>query len=217
MRNLGVISVVYGLPFGNGKPFASGLGGFGNGAVSGWSVNSLVALQAGFPVYAATQLQPVEQWRHAQSGAAFRQSELHRECHHRKTRASGSIPTHFCSRRRTAGSSATCGEIRWSARGSPRGISRRERHLAARAVEPAVPGRDLQPAEPGELQHSESHRVHAHRSFGHGGSHLQHVDHRSPGSIRSEGALVAIKGGCGARSFQRRVPVRFCGAPRRRR
>ncbi len=49
VRNLGVISVVYGLPFGNGKPFAAGLGRFGNGVVSGWSVNSLVVLQAGFP------------------------------------------------------------------------------------------------------------------------------------------------------------------------
>jgi Carboxypeptidase regulatory-like domain/TonB-dependent Receptor Plug Domain len=49
VRNLGVISVVYGLPFGHGKPFAGGLGRFGNGAVSGWSVNSLVVLQAGFP------------------------------------------------------------------------------------------------------------------------------------------------------------------------
>jgi hypothetical protein len=49
VRNLGVISVVYGLPFGKGKLFANGLGRFGNGAVSGWSVNSLVVLQAGFP------------------------------------------------------------------------------------------------------------------------------------------------------------------------
>jgi len=49
VRNLGVISVVYGLPFGSGKPFAAALGRFGNGAVSGWSVNSLVVLQAGFP------------------------------------------------------------------------------------------------------------------------------------------------------------------------
>ena len=49
VRNLGAISVVYGLPFGNGKRFAAGLGKFGNGAVSGWSVNSLVVLQAGFP------------------------------------------------------------------------------------------------------------------------------------------------------------------------
>jgi hypothetical protein len=49
VRNLGVISVVYGLPFGRGKQFAGGLGRWGNGAVSGWSVNSLVVLQSGFP------------------------------------------------------------------------------------------------------------------------------------------------------------------------
>ncbi len=49
LRNLGVISVVYGLPLGNGKRFAANLGRFGNGAVGGWSVNSLVVLQAGFP------------------------------------------------------------------------------------------------------------------------------------------------------------------------
>jgi hypothetical protein len=49
VRNLGVISVVYGLPLGRGKRFAGSLGKWGNGAVSGWSVNSLVVLQAGFP------------------------------------------------------------------------------------------------------------------------------------------------------------------------
>jgi hypothetical protein len=49
VRNLGVISVVYGLPLGNGKRFAANLGRFGKGTVSGWSVNSLVVLQAGFP------------------------------------------------------------------------------------------------------------------------------------------------------------------------
>jgi hypothetical protein len=49
VRNLGVISVVYGLPFGNGKHFAANLDHFGNAVVSGWSVNSLVVLQAGFP------------------------------------------------------------------------------------------------------------------------------------------------------------------------
>jgi hypothetical protein len=49
VRNLGVISVVYGLPFGNGKAFAGGLGPISNKVVSGWSVNSLVVLQGGFP------------------------------------------------------------------------------------------------------------------------------------------------------------------------
>jgi Carboxypeptidase regulatory-like domain/TonB-dependent Receptor Plug Domain len=50
VRNLAVISAVYGLPFGHGKQFAGGLGKFGNAVVSGWSVNSLVVLQAGFPM-----------------------------------------------------------------------------------------------------------------------------------------------------------------------
>ena len=49
VRNVGVISVVYDLPFGKGQAFANGLNGFANGLVSGWSVNSIVLLQAGFP------------------------------------------------------------------------------------------------------------------------------------------------------------------------
>ena len=49
VRNVGVISVVYDLPFGKGQAFANGLSGFADGLVSGWSVNSIVLLQAGFP------------------------------------------------------------------------------------------------------------------------------------------------------------------------
>jgi hypothetical protein len=49
VRNVAVLSGVYGLPFGKGKAFANDLEGFANGLVSGWSVNSIVTLQAGFP------------------------------------------------------------------------------------------------------------------------------------------------------------------------
>ena len=49
VRNLGVISAIYELPIGRGKPFANGLGSWANGVVSGWSVNSIVTLQSGFP------------------------------------------------------------------------------------------------------------------------------------------------------------------------
>lgn len=49
VRNIGVISTVYELPFGTGKPFASGHRGWSRGLVSGWSVNSIVTLQSGFP------------------------------------------------------------------------------------------------------------------------------------------------------------------------
>jgi hypothetical protein len=49
VRNVGVFSIVYDLPFGKGQAFANGLSGFADGVVSGWSVNSIVLLQAGFP------------------------------------------------------------------------------------------------------------------------------------------------------------------------
>ena len=49
VRNLGVINVLYELPFGQGKAFASDLEGWSKGIVNGWSVASIVTLQAGFP------------------------------------------------------------------------------------------------------------------------------------------------------------------------
>lgn len=49
VRHIGVISAIYALPFGRGQALASDLGGWGNALVSGWSVNSIVTLQDGFP------------------------------------------------------------------------------------------------------------------------------------------------------------------------
>ncbi len=49
VRNIGVVSAVYILPFGRDKPFANGFNGVANASVSGWSVNSIVTLQSGFP------------------------------------------------------------------------------------------------------------------------------------------------------------------------
>ena len=49
VRNIGVISALYALPFGRGRGYANNFGGVANGIVSGWSVNSVVTLQQGFP------------------------------------------------------------------------------------------------------------------------------------------------------------------------
>jgi hypothetical protein len=49
VRNVGVINVSYALPFGQGKQFGGGLSGLGNGFAGGWTWNSIVTLQAGFP------------------------------------------------------------------------------------------------------------------------------------------------------------------------
>ncbi len=50
VRNIGVISVVYALPFGHGKAFGHDLCHFGNSALSGWNVNNIVTIQSGFPI-----------------------------------------------------------------------------------------------------------------------------------------------------------------------
>jgi hypothetical protein len=48
-RSVGVISGSYELPFGHGKAFLNGLGGGRNALASGWTLNSIVTLQDGFP------------------------------------------------------------------------------------------------------------------------------------------------------------------------
>jgi hypothetical protein len=49
VRNLGVVSTLYALPFGPGKAFARGVEGWSSRLAGGWSVASIVTLQAGFP------------------------------------------------------------------------------------------------------------------------------------------------------------------------
>jgi hypothetical protein len=58
VRNIGVISAVYDLPFGRGQAFANSLDGLANGLISGWQVNSIVTLQAGFPFTAQLSYNP---------------------------------------------------------------------------------------------------------------------------------------------------------------
>jgi hypothetical protein len=48
-RHIGVIDAVYTLPFGKGQAIANDLEGWSNALVSGWSVNSIVTIQSGFP------------------------------------------------------------------------------------------------------------------------------------------------------------------------
>ncbi len=49
VRNVGVISAIYALPFGPGARFASNPTGFTKFLVSGWNLDSIVTLQGGFP------------------------------------------------------------------------------------------------------------------------------------------------------------------------
>ena len=49
VRNVSVINILYSLPFGRGQSHASRLEGWGNGAVGGWSLSSIITAQSGFP------------------------------------------------------------------------------------------------------------------------------------------------------------------------
>ena len=49
VQHVGVINLLYALPFGHGQQFAHDFGGFANGMVSGWSVSSIITAQTGFP------------------------------------------------------------------------------------------------------------------------------------------------------------------------
>ena len=58
VRNVGIISLVYDLPFGRGKQFANSYSGFGNIMISGWSVDSIITLMNGFPFTAQLSYNP---------------------------------------------------------------------------------------------------------------------------------------------------------------
>ena len=49
VRHIGVLNAIYTLPFGRGQSFGNNLSGWSDVLVSGWSVNSIVTLQSGFP------------------------------------------------------------------------------------------------------------------------------------------------------------------------
>ena len=49
VHHVGVINAVYTLPFGKGHRTANGVEGWRNALVSGWSVNTIVTIQSGFP------------------------------------------------------------------------------------------------------------------------------------------------------------------------
>jgi hypothetical protein len=49
-RHIGVVHVIYALPFGRGQQFGSDFDGWRGGLVSGWSLSSIITAQAGFPL-----------------------------------------------------------------------------------------------------------------------------------------------------------------------
>jgi hypothetical protein len=49
VRHAASVSAIYALPFGRGRRFLDNLGGAANAIIGGWTLNSIVTLQSGFP------------------------------------------------------------------------------------------------------------------------------------------------------------------------
>ena len=49
VRNVGIVNATYALPIGHGKRFAGNATGFGNALISGWTANTIITAQGGFP------------------------------------------------------------------------------------------------------------------------------------------------------------------------
>ena len=49
VKHLGVINVLYSLPFGRGQAYGNAYGPWANNAISGWSISSIFTAQSGFP------------------------------------------------------------------------------------------------------------------------------------------------------------------------
>ena len=50
VRNIGVVNVLYELPFGRGRQFDGGYGGWTGRLIGGWALSSIITVQSGFPI-----------------------------------------------------------------------------------------------------------------------------------------------------------------------
>jgi len=50
VRHIGVVNLVYELPFGHGRQFAGGYQGWTSNLIGGWAISSIITAQSGFPI-----------------------------------------------------------------------------------------------------------------------------------------------------------------------
>jgi hypothetical protein len=50
VRNIGIINLLYELPFGRGRQFASGYEGWTGSLIGGWALSTIITAQSGFPI-----------------------------------------------------------------------------------------------------------------------------------------------------------------------
>ena len=190
VRHMAVINAIYALPFGRGQAFANGLEGWGNALVSGWSVNSIVTLQSGFPFTPQLSYNPSNNGDTRNPVRPFVESGFHRAGDSGKSQSvvQSERVSPAAGQQRILWQS---GERHFDWSGSCHlGFLGDERNLDSRTLEPAVSRGDFQSAESSQFQYSEPDCVHSFRSFRHRRSDHQHLDHVAAGAIRIEADLV---------------------------
>ena len=120
--NVAVISAVYELPFGRGKTFAADVNGWSDRLVSGWSIDSIITAQSGFPITPQLSYNPTQSGDTKNPVRPFINPDLAAQSS-KEIHLSGLIQTHFLPNPITADSTAIYGGIRFQGRGWPLGIS----------------------------------------------------------------------------------------------
>ncbi len=191
VRNVGVISAVYGLPIGKGKAFANSLQGFSDALVSGWSVNSIVTLQAGFPFTPQLSYNPSNNGDTRNPVRPFVNPNFTGSAI-LGTPAQWFNPAAFLQPPPNSGFYGNLGRDTLTGPGvATWDFSAVKDTVLHERLSSAISSGDLQHAEPGQFQHAEPHRVYAHRGFRYRGSDNRYLDDCPADSIRVEASLVS--------------------------
>ena len=205
VRNLATISAVYELPIGKGKQFVNQWNGFAGGLVSGWSVNSIVLLQGGFPFTPQLSYNPSNNGDTRNPVRPFVNPDF-----------TGSIitgnanqwfnPAAFLAPPANSGFYGNLGRNTLIGPGlATWDFSAVKDTRIHERTDTTVPRGDLQPAQSREFQYPELNRLYADRSFGHGRRHHQHLDDSPASAVRTEAAVVMCRG----TSHQQRLSSRL--------
>ena len=87
VRHIGVVNLVYELPFGRGRQFASDYEGWTSSLIGGWAISSIITAQSGFPITPQLSYNPSNIGRHTQSGSPLPESRLHRPGRYRQSQS----------------------------------------------------------------------------------------------------------------------------------
>ena len=150
VRHRFVSSILYELPFGDGKPYLTD--GIGGAILGGWQVSTIISISSGFPrnVTVGTD-------RSNTGGGQDRPNATGEEVElPRDQRTVAAVVQHECVRRCSRPApGATSGGTRCSDRGSPTWMRRSSGTSGSAREDAAVPARGVQRAEPPDLERPE--------------------------------------------------------------